>query len=42
VEPLGDGRWRVDLIDGSVTLCQQNPRSHLRLGYEPEGAARFG
>jgi hypothetical protein len=27
VEPLGDGRWRVDLMEGSVTLYQQDPRA---------------
>jgi hypothetical protein len=32
---LADGCWRVEWIDGLVTLYERDPREHLRLGYEP-------
>ena len=36
VEPLPGGSWRVDWIDGVVSVYRCDPREHLRLGYEPK------
>jgi hypothetical protein len=32
---MGNGMWRVDWIEGLVSLYRADPRAHLRLGYEP-------
>jgi hypothetical protein len=32
---IGNGMWRVDWTEGLVSLYRTDPRSHLRLGYEP-------
>jgi hypothetical protein len=42
VMPLEDGGWRVDWIDGAVTLYRRDPRAHLRLGYDPRHLRRHG
>jgi hypothetical protein len=36
VQPLASGSWRVDWIDGVVSMYRRDPREHLRLGYEPK------
>ena len=33
---LPDMRWRVDWMDGRVTVYCCDPREHLRLGYDPK------
>jgi hypothetical protein len=40
VMPLEDDSWRVDWIDGGVTLYRCDPRAHLRLGYDPRHLRR--
>jgi hypothetical protein len=32
--------WRVDWMDGLVTLYGRDPREHLRLGYDPKHLRR--
>jgi len=32
---MGNGMWRVDWIEGLVSLYRTDPRGHLRLGYDP-------
>jgi hypothetical protein len=36
VEPLTNGLWRVDWSGGLVSLYRDDPRAHLRLGYDPK------
>jgi hypothetical protein len=36
VEPMVGGFWRVDWIDGPVSIYRRDPRAHLRLGYDPK------
>lgn len=33
---MGNGMWRVDWIEGLVSLYRADPRGHLKLGYEPK------
>jgi hypothetical protein len=42
VMPLEDEGWRVEWIDGVVTLYRRDPRAHLRLGYDPRHLRRDG
>jgi len=41
VEPTPSGLWRVDWIDGLVSVYRGDPRAHLRLGYEPKHLRRL-
>ena len=41
VEPLTNGLWRVDWIGGLVSLYRDDPRAHLRLGYDPKHLAHL-
>jgi hypothetical protein len=40
VEPMLSGFWRVDWTDGLVSTYREDPRAHLRLGYEPKHLCR--
>ena len=40
VEPMLSGFWRVDWIDGPVSIYRGDPRAHLQLGYEPKHLRR--
>ena len=40
VEPILGGFWRVDWMDGPVSIYHRDPRAHLRLGYEPTHLCR--
>jgi hypothetical protein len=42
VMALEDEGWRVDWIDGVVTLYCRDTRAHLRLGYDPRHLRRDG
>ncbi len=42
VRPMPNEGWRVDWIDGPVTLYRRDPRAHLRLGYDPRHLRRDG
>jgi hypothetical protein len=42
VTPLPNEGWRVDWIDGLVTVYRRDPRGHLRLGYDPRHLRRDG
>jgi len=32
---MGNGMWRVDWVEGLVSLYRADPRGHLELGHEP-------
>jgi len=32
---MANGLWRVDWIEGLVSLYRSDPRGHLKLGYDP-------
>ena len=36
VDALAAGSWQVHWRSGRVTVYDRDPRSHLRLGYEPK------
>jgi hypothetical protein len=36
VTTLGGGAWQVHWRSGRVTVYDRDPRSHLRLGYDPK------